>query len=202
MTVHIYLMSYTLLTDANGNKNYGPKYLPRRFPNPDMLAGLEGLEGRNMRYGDELVGLVALDVTPAQHTILTGPADVTAIPLNLDNQLGANVATVQTNLETLKIPAENLQASFTFRQVVRAVAFIFEVVQILRGKGLGLLFGPGVTLATTLGALPQAVRDGLQEAAISKGVDYSGLTGASTLRQALRTVANNAVPFTFLGVEI
>lgn len=180
----------------------GPKYFKWRFdPDPPALLDVPW----SMRdFGLEPTALIAADVDTTQHALLAAQPDVTALPLNLDNQLGVSLATVQAQLEALRIPADNLLATHTYRQVVRAVVAIFAVAQRFNGRhGTGgRLFPSGITLATVLSDLPLAARQNLQAAAEDLGYDYSGLTLASSLREVLKKLASQQAPFTMLGLAI
>lgn len=188
MALRFYLMPWTRL-DVDAIPNEGPRYVHRRVPNPDALPELAGVPGHYYRLGDEMIGLVALDVTPEQHAALAALADATAVPANLDNTLGANVVTVQTRLEAYRIPADDLQATDTYRHVVRRFKRVALVAQRLRGMRLGRLFSDGVTLNTTMAELSAAKRNGLANACGSLGVSTAGFDGSTTVREVLKRVA-------------
>lgn len=205
MAVRFYLLPIEeVVKDAQlGTTTRGPKYFAWRF-DPDPPALLDGVSYEMRDYGLEPTALLAADVTNAQHQLLIANADVTAVPANLDNTLGANRATVQAALESLHIPADALTNATTYRQVLRGVMAIFALAQRFNGRvgNSGRLFPVGITLATTLGDLSQSVRNQLQSAAEELGYDYSGLTLQSTLRDVLKQIANQQSPSTMLGVTV
>lgn len=198
-------LRYYLVPISAGTSGPQPSRKPEYFAGTvDGGPALVTVDYEMLDFGLEPTGLVAANVTAQQHTTLAAQSDVTAIPVNIDNALGANLATVQAALESLHIPADALVSTNTYRQVLRATIAIFEVAA--RFNGLlganGRLFPAGITLATTLGDLSQNVRNTLQSAAEALGYDYSGLTLQSTLRDVLKLIAQQAKPYTMLGVQI
>lgn len=186
----------------------GPKYIAWEG-DPDPPALISGVRRGMMPFGFEPTALLAADLTAPQVSSLSAQTDVTMIPANLDNQLGANLATVQAELEALNIPADALTASYTFRQVLRGIVAIFLVAQRFKKlRGLpaqnagSRLFPAGITLASTLGDISAGARQDLAAAASALGYDYAGLTLASTLRQVLKQLATQTSPINFLGVDI
>lgn len=142
-------------------------------------------------YGLEPFGLVVAEVTPAQHTALTANSDLQSFPANLDTQLTAGVVTtVKAGLESLSIPGGWVTTALTYRNLLRVVIQIFQFSQRFHGLGGGRLFPAGVTLDTQFSALSAGQRTSLQAAATSFGWDTSGLTGANTLRQILKAMAD------------
>lgn len=132
---------------------------------------------------------VGADVTAGQHAGVIANSDVTAIPLNLDSQIGANLAAVQAALEGLKIPAHWVTAADTYRHVIAITLKIFRYVQRFTAQQVHNFWGQGYTLDTTFSALTQAQRNALQAAADSFGIDTSSITGSSTIRQGLVIIA-------------
>jgi hypothetical protein len=201
MPIRFYLLPVDEPQRADGGQYQVPKYVTvPRDPRGDQL--LAGVPYEYILFGLEPTMLIALDVTAAQHTTLTANSDVTTVPVNIDNTLGANLATVQAALEALHIPADALAAGTTYRQVLRGIIGIFRVAQRFHNQANTQIFPAGITLSTPLSDLSQAVRTKLQQAATDLGYDYSGLTLASTLRDVLKALANQAAPATVLGVAI
>lgn len=183
-----------------------PKYLPTKgTPFTPLITNDQNLpQFWEMRdFGLEPTALVAINVTPAQHTLLAAQSDIVVIPTNIDNNVGAaNLATVQAALENLHIPGDAVVAGTTYRQIIRGVTAIFAVAQRFDGMAGGRLFPVGVTLSTQLSDLSANIRQKLQQAATDLGYDYGGLTLTSTLRDVLKTLANQTAPQTMLGVAI
>jgi hypothetical protein len=89
--------------------------------------------------------------------------------------------------------------------VLRVVAALFQFHQRYQATSgtSASLFAGGLTLSSTFSSLPASVRTALRNAAISLGYDTSSLTGASTLRQCLKAMADQwrAVDTIYLGDE-
>lgn len=194
MTVRFYLLP---VEGSSGRR--GPKYFPYRG-DPDAPALIQA--NWNARdYGDEPLMLLAADLDDATSALLDGQADVTKFADDLDAQLGAQLAEMQNALEALNLPAQMLTSATTHRQVIRGIMAILTVAQCMQGKGFQV-FGAGVTLATTLGAMPVAARQALQDCATSQGYDTTGITLASTVRQMLTKLVQQASPSPMLGVTV
>jgi len=117
---------------------------------------------------------------------------VTKIPDNLDNAIGGALTTVQNALETRKIPANWVTNVMTYRFVVRKVLAVFRFMQRFVGvtQVMSAFLSGTVTLDTTFADLSATNRQRLLDTAASLNLDTSGFTGASTLRQILKGVAD------------
>lgn len=166
-----------------------------------------GIQWQPMAYGETPVFLMAAEVDATQHALLAAHADVSSFPQNLDAQLGANRQAVEDALEGHNIPGNWVTTAMTFRFVVRVLVGVIFISQRFRGMdqaagGTGNLFQQGVTLNTTYNAMPLDYRTRLVDAAISIGYSVAGLTGASTLRDLLRSIGQQQSPIKFLGQEV
>jgi hypothetical protein len=184
----------------------GPKYFPYRGdPDPPALVQV-GDDGQSIRkesrtYGAEPSKLIAANTTDADDATLAAMPDVTKFADNLDTPLGARLGAMQTALEGLNLPAQMLTAATTDRQVIRGIRAIFVIAQCMQGKGFNIFAG-GVTLSTTLGAIPAAARQALQDCAAFYQYDITGITLASTVRQILTKLVQQAAPGVMLGVTV
>lgn len=150
-----------------------------------------------MDYGDDPVMLVAAEVTAGEHTSIASNADVVSAPADLEATIGANLATVQAALESKSIPADWVSSGMTYRTVLRWVARLFLLCARLQGLRAGRLFTAGITLSSTVGDLSVSVRQKLNDGAQSLGLDTSGITLATTIRAALKTLGNQiTIPIT------
>jgi hypothetical protein len=178
MTWHLYLLP--VVTDAKGARV--PKY----------LSAL-GLPSEMLDYGPQPIALAAADVSDADDATLTAAADVQRIPDALDAAIGAGALNVVQNaLETRNLPADWVTAGTTYRILLRTVGGFFAFVQrfaTVTGSN-ALLLGGAVNLNTTLAQLPAARRQALRDTATSLGLDIGGLGGATTLRAALKSIAD------------
>lgn len=157
---------------------------------------------RSMDYGLENLFLVAVDVTAQQHTDLTANGDVIAFPQNLDAQVGANLTTVQNLLEGVGLPGLVVETQHTYRQIVFGVVGMMRLAQVFRAINGISWFNGGVTLATTMSELTQQQRDRLRAVAERFGIDYSGVTGGSTMRQVLWGLARKLPTDCLLGETV
>lgn len=167
----------------------------RSISRPKYVTAL-GVPYAMQDYGQEPVCVLAADVSTAQHATLAGSPGVTALPVNLDSPVGANLATVQAELEAVNIPSDMVTAVTIYRKVLRGVIAVFSV------SAKAPLFSGGVTLDTTLGDLTPTVRGELKNSAESSGYSTEGLTLASTIRESLLKAVITDKNRTMLGVEI
>lgn len=193
---------YLLPVESTAALQRGPKYLPWRFdPDPPALVDVPwGM----IDFGLEPAALVAADLTTPQHNALIANLDVTSVPVNLDNAIGASAAqTAEEKLESYGIPANWLVTGMTWRRILRATIAIFRVAQRFNGLGATRIVVPGVTLSTPYSAMPVDYRSMLLQAIDDLGYDRSTLTAQSTLRDLLTSIAGQSVPASLLmGVEI
>jgi len=152
--------------------------------------------------------LVLADVSEAFHDQIGLKTDVIILPQlnNIDNQVGANLTQVQNKLQALNLPSEWVTATFTYRQILRLITAAMMLSQrtryLLKGQVDGSkLFPPGVSLSTRVNQLSPTRRAALIQAGQDLGVDTSGLSGASTMREVIRTVAQQKPGAFELGLQ-
>jgi hypothetical protein len=142
-----------------------------------------------MDYGLEPYFLVAAEVTPAEHAAIAAHADVIALPANLDTAIGANLGTVTGKLETIGFPSDWVDAGTTYRQVVRTMTKYLQFAQRLHGSEHVRLLPAGITLNSLVSDLTAAQRQRLANVIASFGGTASAITGAMTMRAAIRNLA-------------
>ena len=184
------------------NNGRGPKYLKFR-QNPEGLNVPWGMQD----YGLMPVCIAWADVSGAQHTGLIANADVRHIVqhANIDNTVGSGAVTaIRSGLEALDIPGNWVQASDTWRAVLRGVFGMFQFAQRVHGKFNTTLLPDGFTLNSTWSQLPQGAKDILLETAAELGIDTSGATGDTTLRQIYKAFGDawGTEPFFVGGIEV
>lgn len=171
----------------------GPKYLKWRF-GPDGLD----VTWAGMDYGLMPVMLVAADVDEAQHAEISEHEDVIAVPANIDANITAQaLPAVEAALEALHIPADWVTTAYTYRQILRGVAGLFQLAQRYHGRGLGRLIEQGVSLETRINQLPAGLVQNLNETAQSLGWSTDGIAGTWRLRRALMFLAQQWGEATF-----
>lgn len=172
MTFRIYIVP-TIGSGSGPTDPIRPAYLP------DVVWGC-------ITYGSESVALVYADVTTEQHNALITNADVLSAPINLDSVLTSNaVTTIRAFLENLNIPAGWVNASRTYRDVVRIVGGVFQVNQSYTGQRNIGMFSEGLDLTRTYTSLSQSIRNALVQIGVNLDLDSSNITGTSTLRDIL-----------------
>jgi hypothetical protein len=166
-----------------------PAYFGGRFISGD--SELFGVSEAVMYYGRENVCMVGADVTTEQHNQLSAYVDVLAIPENLDNNLSpAAVSKAQSTLEDMNIPANWINSSYTFRQVLRIVGGLFQFAQRVKGLTKEKIFDLGIPMSRKWKDLPLGMKQRLSDAADSMGYDKSDITANSTVRQVLKNLAD------------
>jgi len=145
-----------------------------------------------MDYGLEDWMVVGGDLTVTEDAAVVGMPDAFAVPFDLSAALTSpQVTAVQNKLEAINVPAGWVNTSLKWIEVVRSVLGMFTLMQRYHGlHGGNGVFTGGVALSTTIGALPVAVRNDFTAAAVSLGLNVSGITGTTTLRQALKALAD------------
>lgn len=192
---------YLLPLETIDNRR-GPKYFKHRG-NPSGLDVRWGM----MDYGLMPVALLWADVSNAEHTGLIANSDVRHVVqhTNVDNQVGGGAVTaIRDGLEALDIPGNWVQATDTWRQVLRGVMGMFQFAQRVHGKFGVTLLPDGYSLNTTWSELPQGARTILLETAQELGIDTGGATGATTLRQIYKAFGDawGERPFFVGGLEL
>jgi hypothetical protein len=192
--MRIYLMPIAIIPIPIAASARQPKYVA------DFGVATWGM----MDYGDEPICLCAVEADAALHATLTAHADVTALPADITQAIGAGPLTAVTNaLDALNIPSNWILSTHTYRQVLRVVCLVFQFHQRLQGLGFGRIFTAGVTLSTQFNQLAVGVRNNMIAAAQSLNFDTSGLTGASTLRAILKSLADQFnIPQVFFGANV
>lgn len=176
MAIRIYLVPK--IGTGFGSDPFRPAYISN--------GGIAG-NWQAIDYGKEAWMLVAADVTPAEHNAITANSDATAIPANLDQQIGAALATVQSKLELANLPADWVTSAMTYRTLLKWTIRILLLMQRFCGfDEAAARFFATVTLDSTVGDLTAAVRQRLNTVAQSFGLDTSSITLATTIRAALR----------------
>lgn len=161
----------------------------------------QGLSFESQSYGFENAFLVVANVTADQHTSLAAQPDVLAIPLPLDDQIGAiALPGIQAKLEALNLPGNSVTAQMTGRQIVRRARKVIAFAQ--RFQELfpaALIFESGITLSTRLNELTTTQRQRLTTVSDALGLDRSGLTNTMTIRTALALLGDQLPNLTLSG---
>jgi hypothetical protein len=180
----------------------GPKYFTWRYdPDPPGINCPWGL----MDYGLIDACLVAADISQEQHESLAANLDVAAPPQNIDQAISEiAIPQVKAVLEELRIPADWVDSTCTYRQVLRMIAGLFLFAQRHYGMHLEPLIDSKSQLELRWNQIPAARRERIQATADALGYDYSAVTGTWLIRRILKHLGDQwgAKPFYVGGVEL
>lgn len=169
-------------------------------------AGVVPLGWSAMDYGFEPWMVVGADLSVSDDNLIIGEPDAFAVPFDLAQTLSsAQVTGVQAKLEAINVPAGWVTTSLTWLTVVRTVLGMFTLMQRYAGMhGANGLFSGIVNLNSTVSSLAAGVRQDFLAAATSLGLDTSGILGTTTIRQALKLLADqlSAQPYDFNGTGL
>ena len=158
----------------------GTKADPRR---PKYIPAL-GLSWTAMDYGAAPFFVVRADLSAAQETTLGLNADAFTVPA-LDVTLNAaQVTALQTRLEAVGIPAGWITTARTWRQVLRAIAAMCQLAQ---AANVSIA---QANLDQTMSQIAVGTRNALQQAAIGMGFGIAEIQGSTTVRAALKILAD------------
>lgn len=190
------IRAYLVPVEAGGR---GPEYFAYRGKPVAPSVSTQLFESHG--YGAEPSILIIGDVNDVDDAFLAAQPDVTKFADNWDDQLGANLAAMQNALEALNIPGTLLIATNTYRQVLRGILGIFDIANCMQGKGYNI-FAAGITLNTTMGQLPMAPRAALNDCMVFYQYDVSAITLATTVRQVLRGISQQARATLAMGIQV
>jgi len=179
-------------------------YISPKYTEPGELGAGWDLTGRwsAMDYGLEDLFLMGVDVTPEEHTSLNAQTDVIAIPSPITANVSAGaLSVVRSRLEGANLPGNWVTTAFTYQQVLAIVGRVVTFAQKYQGMFNAPLFASGITMDTQINQLTQLQRQRLQTTANFFGLDYSGVTSTSTMRQVLKLIADQMPGFVLRGVQ-
>ena len=178
--VRIYLMPVVL--GGPGGTALVPKY--------ESLFRVEGVGTAVVIYGREMACLVvASGIDAATHALVAANADVTVLPENIDQPIGAQLSIVQARLEGLNIPADWVESTFTYRSILRVVVIIFQLAQRYSGLGFGRIL-ENITLETRWNQLSDSVKDKFRQLANDLSLDASGITNTTKVRRIFKLLVD------------
>lgn len=132
------------------------------------------------------------NLTAQQETDIAANSDAIVIP-PLDNTVA--VVATQNELEAINIPAQWVQSGMTYRQVLKIIAGMYLLLQRMSGRGVILHLAGN--LDKTLAQIPANTRNQLANAADDLGLDRSGITASTTVREALRIAGQQFLSLPF-----
>jgi len=172
MAIRYYLMPKQLQVVGHGVEMDVPKY------------GY-GLNYSVNDFGGNAIACVCMDVSDADHAIIAAQPDTIAVP-----PLDSKLTTPQYNrfttwCENRGLPSDRFNANMTVFQILSALMRMFAFHQRLNGMGLASV---GTNIDRTIGQLPLAMRQRLQDAIVSFGWDSQYLKNNLTLRDVCKQV--------------
>lgn len=164
----------------------GPKYFKWRY-NPDGIDCQWSMKD----YGLIPACLLAANITQGQHDALMLNDDVAAAPENIDATVtSAALPRVQTVLNALRIPAEWVTTSHTYRTLLRMVAGLCLFAQRYHGMHNEQLIDNAAALDLRWNQIPTARRGRIIATVDALGYDYSQVTNTWTVRRILKHLAD------------
>ena len=128
------------------------------------------------------------ELSGANHTALVADPQVFALPENINQQIGGQLANVTSKLNAVNIPWRWIQATTTYKQLIRRLVQFFDMMEkaaTLAEDQVTKMFEGGRTLETTIGSLAPALRNRLTNVATRWNLDTTGLNGSSTIEEVL-----------------
>lgn len=193
-----------------GSPGFGPNRLRAKYFSSPVSAArgdevLTTATRAEYMFGIEPWAIVGADLSAAEDAALVAKPDAWGLPpgasapFDLDVVLSpGEVTAVKSRLEAMNIPADWVDTSDAWRLVVRTVLGIFRFLGRYKtvyfqqtAANPPSLFSGSVTLESTFGSLPQAVRTALQTTASELNISTAGVTGSTKLRVILRTLGAN-----------
>jgi hypothetical protein len=173
---------YIMPIEVVDGTSRGPMYLKWRF-NPD------GIDCRwSMRdYGLIDAALVACDLTQAQHEQLMAEPDVATAPEDIDQNISdIAIPQIQQMMEALRIPADWVNTSYTYRAILRMIGGLFLFAQRYHGMHNERLIDSSTQLDLRWNQIPLARRQRILETADALGYDYSEVANTWLVRRILK----------------
>jgi hypothetical protein len=165
---------------------------------PEYIGDLSGVQWSAMDLGIEPTFIVGANLTAEQHAFVSSQPDVFAFPVDIGAAIGGNPALsrVRNGLEQRNIPAEDVVAGWTTRQVIARIIKSCFILQRLNGRHQRRMFEPGVSLDS----LPSpALLADLIDVGQSFGMTTSALSLSVSVRENLLALASQVPPVALAG---
>ena len=158
-----------------------------------------------MDYGIIDAALAVAVVTQAQHEQIAAEIDVAAAPENIDQNISdIAIPKVQAIMEQLRIPAGWVDNTYTYRQVLRMIAGLFQFAKRHKGLHGEQLIDNQAQLDLRWNQIPQDRRIRIMATADDLGYDYSEVQNTWLIRQILKHLGDQwgERPFIMHGIEL
>lgn len=188
--LRFYLLPIEVVITGEGTSARGPKYF-HWFHDPDPPALVSSPKAM-MDYGlIDAALVVAKDITPEDHAALVANPDVVSPPEDIDQNISAGaLPTVQAALEALRIPADWVDTSYTYRQMLRMIAGLFQFAQRYHVMHNEQLIDNQSQLDLRWNQIPLARRQRIIATADELGYDYSEVQNTWRVRRILMHLGN------------
>ncbi len=173
--------------EQDGRTYRWPKYFAPRFP-PYVNAPSGGVDAPYswMDYGLIPAALVVADVDQAQHDSIVANNDAVSPPEDIDQNVTTQaIPTVQNVLEALRIPAGWVNTSYTYRNILRMIAGLFQFSQRYHAMHNEDLISSQAALDLQWNQIPAARRARIQATVADLGYNTDGITNQTTVRAIL-----------------
>lgn len=164
------------------NNTRGPKYLKWRR-HPDGV----GCQWSMKDYGLIDAALVACNLMQEQHEQLVAEPDVAAAPEDIDQNISEiAIPRVQQVMEALRIPADWVDSTYTYRQILRMIGGLFLFAQRHYGMHNEQLIDSTAQLDLRWNQIPLERQRRIMATADELGYDYGAVANQWLVRRILK----------------
>lgn len=175
--IRFYIMPIVFTNNARG-----PKYLKWR----ENQGGID-CQWSMRDYGLIDAGLVACNLSQAQHEQLVAEPDVAAAPEDIGQNISEiAIPRVQQVMEALRIPADWVDSTYTYRAILRMIGGLFLFAQRHNGLHNEQLIDSVDQLDLRWNQIPPARRQRIVATADALGYDYGEVANQWTVRRILK----------------
>lgn len=150
-----------------------------------------GFQWQAMDHGFANCFLLIADVDEKHHAALSEQPDVLAFPAELNSKItDDDLAALKAKCEALKLPADWLGTTHSYAELVQSAAKMIGLSQRFKGLYRESLLKDGVTLDSKISEIPGGKGNQLAAAATSLGLDSKDVKPATTIRKAMKVLAD------------
>ena len=158
-----------------------------------------------MDYGLIDAALAVAEVTQAQHEQIMANPDVEVAPENIDQNISdIAIPRVKAVMEQLRIPAGWVDNTYTYREILRMLAGLFQFAQRYWGMHGEVLIDNQAQLDLRWNQIPLASRNRIKATADDLGYDHSEVQNTWLIRQILKYLGDQWGEQLFIihGIEL
>ena len=186
-----YYITRIIVVDYAGDNTIYHARVPKYFKSEYNTDGL-AVKWSMMDYGLVHACLVVADVTQQQHNGLVSNSDLVSPPENIDQEISNQgaLSKVKNVLETLNLPADWVQTTTTYRDVLRKVCGLFQFAQRYHGMHREALVDGEFPLDLTWGQINSARQAKILATAIDMGYASQEPPDTWEVRRILKYLAD------------